>query len=79
MAGARPASLSIGYLPCWPRLSRQRWFVAGCTGEPPPTANPPPRSLAGTNGGIGAEATVGYGIGANALIGARAVALSCSP
>ena len=34
-----------------------------------PTANPPPRSLAGTYGGIGAEATVGYGIGANALIG----------
>ena len=32
-------------------------------------ANPPPRSLAGTYGGIGAEATVGYGIGANALIG----------
>ena len=31
-----------------------------------PTANPPPRSLAGTYGGIGAEATVGYGIGANA-------------
>jgi hypothetical protein len=27
-----------------------------------PTANPPPRSLAGTYGGIGAEATVGYGI-----------------
>lgn len=34
-----------------------------------PTANPPPRSLAGTYGGIGVEATVGYGIGANALIG----------
>ena len=34
-----------------------------------PRANPPPRSLAGTYGGIGAEATVGYGIGANALIG----------
>ena len=32
-----------------------------------PTANPPPRSLAGTYAGIGAEATVGYGIGANAL------------
>ena len=34
-----------------------------------PTANPPPRSLAGTYGGIGAEATAGYGVGANALIG----------
>jgi len=34
-----------------------------------PTANPPPRSLAGRYGGIGAEATAGYGIGANALIG----------
>ena len=38
-------------------------------GRVAPTANPPPRSLAGTYGGIGAEATVGYGIGANALIG----------
>jgi hypothetical protein len=34
-----------------------------------PTANPPPRSLNGAYGGIGAEATAGYGIGANALIG----------
>ena len=34
-----------------------------------PTANPPPRSLSGEYGGIGAEATVGYGVGANALIG----------
>jgi Protein of unknown function (DUF992) len=34
-----------------------------------PTANPPPRSLTGEYGGIGVEATAGYGIGANALIG----------
>ncbi len=34
-----------------------------------PTANPPPRSLSGDYGGIGAEATAGYGIGADALIG----------
>jgi len=34
-----------------------------------PTANLPPRSLAGNYGGIGAEATVGVGVGANALIG----------
>ena len=34
-----------------------------------PTANPPPRSLSGDYGGIGAEATAGYGLGANALIG----------
>jgi hypothetical protein len=34
-----------------------------------PTANLPPRSLNGTYGGVGAEATIGVGIGANALIG----------
>jgi hypothetical protein len=34
-----------------------------------PTANLPPRSLKGTYGGVGAEATVGLGVGANALIG----------
>jgi Protein of unknown function (DUF992) len=34
-----------------------------------PTANPPPRSLNGADGGIGAKASAGYGIGANALIG----------
>ena len=34
-----------------------------------PTANPPPRSLSGEYGGIGAEASAGYGVGANALIG----------
>ena len=44
-----------------------------------PTANPPPRSLSGEYGGIGAEATVGYGVGANALIGgSRGGFLSCS-
>ncbi|MBX9591447.1 MAG: DUF992 domain-containing protein [Hyphomonadaceae bacterium] len=34
-----------------------------------PTANLPPRSLVGTYAGISAEATVGLGVGANALIG----------
>jgi hypothetical protein len=34
-----------------------------------PTSNLPPRSLNGKYGGIGAEATVGLGVGANALIG----------
>ena len=34
-----------------------------------PTANLPRRSLVGTYGGVSAEATVGVGVGANALIG----------
>jgi hypothetical protein len=34
-----------------------------------PTANIPPASLAGRYGGVSAEATVGVGLGANALIG----------
>ena len=34
-----------------------------------PTANIPPGSLTGTYGGVSAEATVGVGVGANALIG----------
>jgi hypothetical protein len=34
-----------------------------------PTANPPPRSLSGDYGGIGAEATAGYRVGASAPIG----------
>jgi hypothetical protein len=34
-----------------------------------PTANLPRRSLVGTYGGVSAEATVGLGVGANALIG----------
>ena len=34
-----------------------------------PTSKLPPRSLAGNYGGVGAEATVGVGVGANALIG----------
>lgn len=34
-----------------------------------PTTNLPPRSLNGNYGGVGAEATVGLGVGANALIG----------
>jgi Protein of unknown function (DUF992) len=34
-----------------------------------PTANVPPASLAGRYGGVSAEATLGAGLGANALIG----------
>jgi hypothetical protein len=34
-----------------------------------PTSNLPPRSLVGSYGGVSAEATVGVGVGANALIG----------
>ena len=34
-----------------------------------PTSNLPPRSLSGTYGGVSAEATVGVGVGANALVG----------
>lgn len=34
-----------------------------------PTANVPPASLNGNYGGVSAEATVGLGVGANALIG----------
>ncbi|HJU29954.1 MAG TPA: DUF992 domain-containing protein [Hyphomicrobiaceae bacterium] len=34
-----------------------------------PTSNLPPRSLNGTYGGVSAEATVGLGVGANALVG----------
>jgi hypothetical protein len=34
-----------------------------------PTSNLPPRSLNGTYAGVSAEATVGLGIGANALVG----------
>ena len=34
-----------------------------------PTSSLPPRSLAGGYGGLSAEATVGVGVGANALIG----------
>ena len=34
-----------------------------------PTANLPPRSLSGTYAGVSAEATVGLGVGANALVG----------
>jgi hypothetical protein len=34
-----------------------------------PTANLPRRSLVGSYGGVSAEATVGVGVGANALIG----------
>jgi hypothetical protein len=34
-----------------------------------PTSNLPPRSLSGTYAGVSAEATVGLGVGANALVG----------
>jgi hypothetical protein len=44
-----------------------------------PTSNLPPRSLNGSYGGIGAEATVGYGVGANALIGGSARSIVLQP
>ncbi|HWB43877.1 MAG TPA: DUF992 domain-containing protein [Hyphomicrobiaceae bacterium] len=45
------------------RATRIAWAVLA------PTANLPPRSLVGDYGGVSAEATVGVGVGANALIG----------
>lgn len=45
------------------RRTELRWAVFA------PTANVPPASLAGRFGGVSAEATVGVGVGANALIG----------
>jgi hypothetical protein len=44
-----------------------------------PTANLPPRSLAGFYGGLSAEATVGIGVGANALIGGSAKSIVLQP
>jgi hypothetical protein len=44
-----------------------------------PTANLPPRSLNGAYGGVGAEATVGLGVGANALIGGSAKSIVLQP
>jgi hypothetical protein len=45
------------------RRTEIRWAVFA------PTANVPPASLAGVYGGVSAEATLGVGVGANALIG----------
>ena len=45
------------------RATRIAWAVLA------PTANLPPRSLVGDYGGVSAEATVGVGVGANALLG----------
>ena len=44
-----------------------------------PTANLPPRSLNGTYGGVSAEATVGVGVGANALVGGSAKSIVLQP
>lgn len=44
-----------------------------------PTANLPARSLAGSYGGVGAEATVGVGLGANALIGGSSKSIVLQP
>ncbi len=44
-----------------------------------PTANLPPSSLKGTYGGVGAEATAGLGVGANALIGGSARSIILQP
>ena len=44
-----------------------------------PTAHLPPRSLVGSYGGISAEATIGVGLGANALIGGSAKSIVLQP
>jgi hypothetical protein len=44
-----------------------------------PTANLPRRSLSGTYGGVSAEATVGVGVGANALVGGSAKSIVLQP
>jgi hypothetical protein len=44
-----------------------------------PTANLPRRSLAGSYGGVSAEATIGLGVGANALIGGSSKSIVLQP
>src|SRR5262245_5571551 len=44
-----------------------------------PTAHLPPRSLVGGYGGVSAEATVGVGVGANALVGGSAKSIVLQP
>jgi Protein of unknown function (DUF992) len=44
-----------------------------------PTANLPPRSLDGTYAGVSAEATVGVGVGANALVGGSVRSIVLQP
>ena len=44
-----------------------------------PTANLPPRSLNGTYAGVSAEATVGVGVGANALVGGSVRSIVLQP
>ena len=44
-----------------------------------PTTNLPRRSLSGDYGGVGAEATAGYGVGANALIGGSSRGIILQP
>jgi Protein of unknown function (DUF992) len=44
-----------------------------------PTANLPRRSLVGTYGGVSAEATVGVGVGANALLGGSEKSIVLQP
>jgi hypothetical protein len=44
-----------------------------------PTSQLPARSLNGSYGGIGAEATVGYGVGANALLGGSSRSIILQP
>jgi hypothetical protein len=44
-----------------------------------PTARLRPRSLSGNYGGVGAEATLGVGVGANALIGGSVAGIILQP
>jgi hypothetical protein len=55
------------------RQARIAWAVLA------PTRALPPRSLAGSFGGVGAEATVGVGVGANALIGGSSKSIVLQP
>jgi hypothetical protein len=44
-----------------------------------PTTKLPRRSLSGTYGGVGAEATLGLGVGANALVGGSSGGIILQP
>jgi hypothetical protein len=55
------------------RQARIAWAVLA------PTRALPPRSLAGSYGGLSAEATIGVGVGANALIGGSSKSIVLQP
>jgi hypothetical protein len=55
------------------RSTRLAWAVLA------PTRALPPRSLVGSFGGVSAEATVGVGVGANALVGGSSKSIVLQP